>query len=628
MTAAARYRHPDRVGLQPWLLLTTAAAAAACSGAAATSAVARGSVSPTVGLLVGLAVGPLAVVGLPSVSVRLVARMVLVASGGILIRFGTLTGSLIGGSQDILAWLIAAVVLFVLTDRIGTDAQPGIAPTHAAGSPSPRRASGEPAGPGRADPRRTARASVVTTAGVLLLVLLVTPSVVPHLAGSAVTGEGPRLPQAEGGSNVLRSTDSLDMTSRPDLTDEVMFRVTADRPSFWRGETFDQWDGRRWTRSDGERLAVTDGLVVTGPDDLGVTGPDRFTQRFRIETTFSDLVFGASSIVSVDAGRALAQRRDGTVITAGVALGRGATYEVVSRRPVLSEPALRAAEGPVPADVQARYAAPPVISDRVRKAATAVTANAVTTYDKVRALERWMGARTEYSLDAPLSPVGVDVVDHFLFDSRQGWCEQVASSLVVMARANGIPARLVTGFVPDERDRVTGTYVVRARDAHSWTEVWFAGLGWVPFDPTANVPLAATEHTETSWGQWLIDHALVLALLGGAVLTVGWPLLVLVRRWRGRVADRPLTWAAQTDARLVQLGLRAGRARGVGETASAYARVVAERYQDPRLLEVGDAIEDAMFAAEPPDESRRARADRVLEDLAHEPVAAGPQVVA
>ncbi len=255
------------------------------------------------------------------------------------------------------------------------------------------------------------------------------------------------------------------MTQRPELTDEVVFTVESDRRTFWRGETFDRWDGRTWTRSDPQRYAVSsDGTVLPGVDDLGVNGDDEFTQRIRIEADFADVVYAASSPVRVEARRPLAQRFDGTLTTAGFAMGRGATYTVTSRRTVLSPELLReAGRQPVPEGIRDRYAADPTATPRVREAARQVTEGLDSTYDQVLALERWMGERAEYSLDAPLSPTGVDVVDHFLFESRQGWCEQIASSLVVLARANGIPARLVTGFVPEERDPVTGTFVVRAR---------------------------------------------------------------------------------------------------------------------------------------------------------------------
>lgn len=618
--ARRRVLHADRDGLQGWLLWATVAATALCCGVAGSVAATRETRSPSVGVLVGVAVAALAVVGLRSISVRLVARSMLVASAGVLIRFGVLGGSVASGSQAILAWVVGAVTVLVLTDRIGTDGQAALGAPGPGGVPQPGSSSvgGHGAGPGRAEGVRTARAAVCSALAVVVVVLVVTPIALPRLARSTSPGEGPRLSSDAEGSTVLRATDSLDMTSRPDLTDEIVFRVTTDRATFWRGETFDAWDGRRWTRTDPGRSAVrVDGSVVAGPDDLGTVGPDRFVQRFRVETTFSDVVYGAPSAVRVDAGRALAQRDDGTVTTAGVALGRGATYEVESRRPPLSEELLRrAGRGPVPADIRERYASDPVITDRVREAATTVTADADNTYDKVKALERWMGDRTEYSLDAPLSPEGVDVVDHFLFDSKQGWCEQVASSLVVMARANKIPARLVTGFVPDERDPVTGTYVVRARDAHAWAEVWFPDVGWVPFDPTANVPLASSDQTTPSLGQWLIDHALILGLSLAAIALLAWPVVTLGRRWRRRFVARPRTWAARADARLVELGERVDRPRTDDETATTYAHALAERYHDGRLVGVGEAIDDSLFAADPPRADLEAATDRVLDEIA------------
>src|SRR5205814_1420067 len=82
--------------------------------------------------------------------------------------------------------------------------------------------------------------------------------------------------------------------------------------------------------------------------------------------------------------------------------------------------------------VVAQYAKPPVTTTRVAHLAADITASAPTAYDKVRAIEHWLGTHTKYSLDAPLSRPGEDVVDHFVFDTRLGWCEQVASTLVAM----------------------------------------------------------------------------------------------------------------------------------------------------------------------------------------------------
>ncbi|MEO6320984.1 MAG: transglutaminase family protein, partial [Polaromonas sp.] len=75
----------------------------------------------------------------------------------------------------------------------------------------------------------------------------------------------------------------------------------------------------------------------------------------------------------------------------------------------------------------------------------------------------------------------------FWFDRKEGFCEHIASSFVILMRALDIPARIVTGYQGGERNSVDGYWVVRQSDAHAWTEVWQAGLGWVRVDPTSAV---------------------------------------------------------------------------------------------------------------------------------------------
>ncbi|MCU1498882.1 MAG: Transglutaminase-like enzyme predicted cysteine protease [Acidimicrobiales bacterium] len=623
---------PDRRGQPRWVLPLLVVAVATGLAVAGRAAVVHRGGAGLVGVLCGCGVAVLAVVGLPSVSLRLVARTMVVFGGALLVRFGSFDGSLVAGSQPILVWVVAAVAVFVLTDRVATGAQPGLLAPDAGSPPgaapragattatATRRATGPdrtlPAG--RADAPSTARTLVLSGAAVVLFAVVLTPLALPHLADTAAPGDGPRLDRTDTSGASLRSADSLDMTQRPELSDEILFTVVSDRATFWRGETFDRWDGRTWTRSEPTRIAVpSTGEVSLLPDDLGASGAESFLQTFRIEADYSDVVFAAPTAVQVDAGRPLAQRSDGTLTTVYSAFGRGATYQVRSRRAALSEARLRAADRrAVPPDITARYAAQPVTSDRVRRAATDVTRGAASTYDKIRALERWMGSRTEYSLDAPLSPAGVDVVDHFLFTSKQGWCEQVASSLVVLARANGIPARLVTGFVPGDRDAVTGTYLVRGREAHAWAEVWFPEVGWVPFDPTADVPLAGRDQTDPTWAEWLVDHALYLLLALALAVAIAGPVRLLVKSGFRRRSRRPVGWPAVADARLVALGARVDRPRLASETAAAYASALAERYADPRLVAVGEAIDDALFAPTAPSPGRIAAADQVLTDLA------------
>ena len=90
-----------------------------------------------------------------------------------------------------------------------------------------------------------------------------------------------------------------------------------------------------------------------------------------------------------------------------------------------------------------------------------------------------------YTLTPPL--LLEDNVDQFLFDTKQGFCEHYAASFVILMRAAGVPARVVTGYQGGEMNPVGNYMVVRQRDAHAWSEVWFEDQGWVRIDPTAAV---------------------------------------------------------------------------------------------------------------------------------------------
>jgi transglutaminase-like putative cysteine protease len=596
--------HADRRSCPPWLRWSLTVAVSVALAVAVQSAFAQ-RVGPTSGFLLGFGVGVLAMVGLPSLSLRLLARVLLFISALGLVRFGLISGSLATGGQALLLWLVAAVFVLVLADRVGTEAAAPLgAPTVA--DPAPHHAWG------------TVRSAAVVAALVLLVAVVLAPVLLPYVGDASQPGEGATLDPKVGSSSILRSTDSLDMTTRPDLTDEVVFTVQTDRATFWRGQTFDVWDGSRWTRSD-EGF-----LPLAGPDtprladdDLGARGSDVVEQRFRLEAPYSDVLYAVPTAVELEIDRPVRQRADGTLQSAP--LGRGATYSVTSRRIPLTADRLRRVEGEIPADVLQRYAQPPVATDRVLGAAAQATAGATTQYDRILAIEAWMADRVGYSLEAPLAPKGVDVVDHFLFEAEEGWCEQIASSLVVLARANGIPARLVTGYVPDDRDPVTGVFTVRERDAHAWAEVWFPEVGWVPFDPTADVPLAGEDRPGPTIGEWIEDHLVVIGLAAAALVLLVGPIRLYVRRVRSRRADRPVGWVAVADRRLDALGKRAGRPRAPHETASAYAAALAVRYGDERLEAVGRALDDASYAARPPDGDRRAAVDAILDELAEAP---------
>ena len=82
---------------------------------------------------------------------------------------------------------------------------------------------------------------------------------------------------------------------------------------------------------------------------------------------------------------------------------------------------------------------------------------------------------------------GQNSADEFWFDRKEGFCEHIASSFVILMRALDVPARIVTGYQGGEINSVDGFWTIRQSDAHAWTEVWMAGSGWVRVDPTSAV---------------------------------------------------------------------------------------------------------------------------------------------
>jgi transglutaminase-like putative cysteine protease len=367
----------------------------------------------------------------------------------------------------------------------------------------------------------------------------------------------------------LGFANSLDTALRGSLGRTVVMRVRAERPSYWIGETFDRWDGQSWTTTGQASRRIDDGspffLPVPGGNNLD---GDSDLQTFYITSSGPDLVFHAESAHEVwfPAG-SLYYYDDGTIVSP-IGLGRGAIYTVESEVSSPSPAQLRQeSDGPpLSAADLGRYTELPHPYPQVQALARSVTAGATTTYDRVQALIAWMGANTRYSTDIPPLPAGADTVNEFLFGNRVGFCEQISTSLAVMLRSLGIPAREAVGYVPGPYNPITDLYDVRAEDAHAWVQVWVPGHGWQSFDPTAAVPLANPAPGATALKSVARALSRIPAVPAGAV-AVGVALAVAVVRWR---RSRPATWADNLARRIERAGRRAGRARGAAETITEY----------------------------------------------------------
>lgn len=187
--------------------------------------------------------------------------------------------------------------------------------------------------------------------------------------------------------------------------------------------------------------------------------------------------------------------------------GEGNVYTTQSFISLASPVALQnTAVADVPAPIKARYTTlPDNVPRRVRDLAQEVAGHYANPYDQARALEQFL-RQYPYSLDVDLPPENVDPVDYFLFDLQRGYCDYYASSMVVMARSLGLPARMAVGFLGQEPDE-NGVQTVLQLNGHSWAEIYFAGYGWVEFEPTGafSSPRDVTQNFNSLAEQYIPD---------------------------------------------------------------------------------------------------------------------------
>jgi protein-glutamine gamma-glutamyltransferase len=344
----------------------------------------------------------------------------------------------------------------------------------------------------------------------------------------------------------------VDLQSRGHLSDQIAFRVRAPQAALWRAETFDTYDDSRWTESDQNTQSLVpgwDGTAWQIPPEIArmngsLTDINRMVQTFYIDTPQPNVLFAAPGVSQVYFPSGGLRVDNGMSIRSPILLDKGLIYSVISDVPLFQPDVLRQDAGTrVPAGMQNYLQVPSSIPPRVGELASQITAGDTTEFDRVQAIQSWLRTNTKYNLDVPRQPPGVDGVDYFLFVTRQGFCEHIASAMAILLRTLGIPTRLVTGYGPGTRNLLTGYFEVKESDAHAWVEVYYPRIGWVSYDPTFGVPEAAPSPLSrfmagpllAAMGHLLraaVPPAVARALgrVGGAVAgsVRGWKLVVVV----------------------------------------------------------------------------------------------------
>ncbi|MFQ6027251.1 MAG: transglutaminase family protein, partial [Dehalococcoidia bacterium] len=164
----------------------------------------------------------------------------------------------------------------------------------------------------------------------------------------------------------------------------------------------------------------------------------------------------------------------------------GETYTITSSVSLAKPQDLRTAGLDYPTWALAKYTQlSPSLPQRVRNLGNEITGGAETPYEKAIAIENYLKRSFPYNLTIEPPPYNSDGVDYFLFTNQTGYSEYFASSMTVLLRTQGIPARLATGYtvgdqLPDHED----VFIVADSHSHAWVEVFFPRFGWIPFEPT------------------------------------------------------------------------------------------------------------------------------------------------
>ena len=464
----------------------------------------------------------------------------------------------------------------------------------------------------------------------------------------------------------------------------TVLNVKSDRPHYWKAETLDGFDGLRWVRVPGlspgqygPQVAYNRTLIEGRWNyyEYNLDWDERV--RFTVRSLSTPFVVGAGTVLDVD-GIAHRLTGDGTArLPAENRLEEGDSYSVRAYAPNPTKAQMRGAPEGYSGSLQ-RYTALQLPNrgdtatsglgagtelDQQRAALDRRTVfvplqgdpesgsgadaerlirnspyapmyeraleltrspDAQSAYDAVKNVERWLQGNFRYAERVPSHPIPLI---GFLEDDKRGYCQQFSGAMALMLRMAGIPARVAAGFSPGSYNKDTREYRVRDLDAHSWVEVWFTGIGWVPFDPTparapaqsqssafaasaaaprggelpsVRSPTAAEGGTGSAAGAadgdgigWVVPGLillLVIAPLGAGALLAGRRRSRLRSLSQEALAEAPLAelhralerlgWDLPTSTTLLGLERRLGRF--AGPASEAYAGALRASRYDPR----------------------------------------------
>ena len=502
-------------------------------------------------------------------------------------------------------------------------------------------------------PRRTSTAVAAGVGVAALAATVIVAPVLPVSTALAGTGTGVTVDAS------LRLGDDL---RQPNPVEVLTLSTTADTAPYLRLTTLSHFDGRVWEPDRGGFEPQDEGF---GPDEwspeIAVEEQSTSIRVLRVSSSWLPVPYPATELEGVPSSWRVSQENRTVASRNADAVGNDYTVRSLEVDPTLEQ--IRATPAaPLVVDPDEDAVELPAV---IGETADEVTADATNDYDRLIALQSWFRSQFSYSLETPVEEgfdgTGADAVAQFL-DVKSGYCIHFAGAFALMAESLDMEVRIVVGYLPGalattQRDE-DAVYSVSSDQLHSWPEVLFPGIGWVPFEPTASLgiptafaagstsgggstgttpgaPSAAPEAPQTTGpeverpdagdnagatGQLdRLDPTPVLLTTVGVLVVVLLPALVRLslrtsRRTRARRGDAGAAWG-ELRATMLDLGIAVSDAESPRMRAADLVRDKRVETHDVRVLT--DAVERASYAR-PSAEKADAVDDalgRVLADL-------------
>lgn len=389
-----------------------------------------------------------------------------------------------------------------------------------------------------------------------------------------------------------------------ELSEEPVLEVAMDRRRYLRGNVYTRYLGNSWSMA-GNYVGLGEGPDFRRVAGLPPMSVRRIGFRYRVLSGVHHMIYLPGEFNAMGQPARVRLNLDGTVSTPEP-LRAGDIVQGFAFVPPDDVELTTASSPPAPtARNQREFFEVGNRSERLQRFVEEAVAGAETDFEKAVRLKEAIERQVRYNLLAPRIPRGRDAIDVFLFETREGYCDLFASAMAVTARMAGLPSRVATGFYPNGEMTRDGTFVVRSADYHAWAEIYFDGVGWVPFDPTEGAPAVAgagrgaTTEQARPWHQkeWFRGVLRgLLAAVGLAILFVAARIVWLLVSGRERRKPDPIARAYGRFLRTLER--KAKRPRRLSQTTGEYVDGLAHAWGSggERVRELSRKFDEALYS--------------------------------